>query len=446
MARDRSSGRVAPSSNPSTATGRRPVLLRRRAPEHPWANVGHRTLIVLLLALAVLAPRAQAQQPLLLLVSLDGWRWDYIDRAATPKLRALTSRGVRAKGLIPSFPSKTFPNHYTLVTGLYPEHHGIISNNIADPQFPKRFSTSAETSRDARWWGGEPLWVTAIRQGLRASAMFWPGSEAAIQGVRPTEWRPFDDKVSNGDRLKQVLDWLALPPDTRPSLITMYLSEVDGAGHDFGPDSPQVLEAARHLDEAIGQLVSGIQALGIIDQVTLVLVSDHGMSQLSDRRIIFLDDYVDLNTVDIVEWTPVVQLAPKTGSAEDLYRALKGKHPALAVYKREQLPRRLHYRDNPRIPPLVGLADDGWMITSHKRFADDKARGRNLGGDHGYDPELKSMHGLFVAAGPRIRQNLVVPEFRNVHVYDFLCAVLGVTPAKNDGDPEVTRKFFKDPS
>ena len=403
-------------------------------------------MVVLLLALAVVAPRAQEHQPLLVLVSFDAWRWDFIDRFPTPNLRALASRGVRARGLIPSFPSKTFPNHYTLVTGLYPEHHGIISNNIADPQFPKRFSTSAETSRDARWWGGEPLWVTAIRQGLRASSMFWPGSEAAIQGVRPTEWRPFDDTVSNGDRLMQVLDWLALPPDSRPSLVTTYLSDVDRAGHDFGPDSPQALEAAGRLDEALGQLVAGIQGLGLIDQVTLVIVSDHGMSQLSDRRVIFLDDYVDLNTVDIVEWTPVLELAPKSGSAEDLYRALKGKHPALTVYKRDQLPRRLHYRANPRIPPIVGLAGDGWTITSHKRFADDKARGRSHGGDHGYDPALKSMHGLFVAAGPRIRQNLVVPEFQNVHVYDFLCAVLGVTPAKNDGDPKITRGFFRDPS
>jgi len=400
-------------------------------------------LVVLFLALAVLAPKAQERQPILLLVSLDGWRWDYIQRFTVPNLRALAARGVRAEGLIPSFPSKTFPNHYTIVTGLYPAHHGIVSNNMVDRDFPDRFTMTAETARNARWWGGEPLWVTAIRQGLRSSTMFWPGSEAAIQGVRPSEWKPFDDKVANGDRLKQVLDWLALPADQRPSFISLYFSEVDHAGHDFGPDSPQLLEAARHLDDALGQLVSGIEMLGLLDQVTLVVVSDHGMSQLSDRRVIFLDDYLDLATVDIVEWTPVVELTPKTGSAEDLYRALRGKHPSLAVYRRDQVPRHLHYRNNPRIPPIIGIADDGWTITSHKRLADDVAKNRKHGGDHGYDPELKSMHGLFVAAGPHLRRNTVVPPFENIHIYEFLCSVLGLTPAKNDGDPKVTRKFFE---
>jgi predicted AlkP superfamily pyrophosphatase or phosphodiesterase len=400
-------------------------------------------VVVLLLALAVLAARAQERQPILVLVSFDGWRWDYINRATVPNLRALASRGVRSEGLIPSFPSKTFPNHYTIVTGLYPEHHGITSNNIADPDFPERFTMTAETARDARWWGGEPLWVTAIRQGLRASSMFWPGSEAAIQGVRPSEWKRFDDNVSNADRLTQVLDWLALPPNRRPSFITLYFSEVDHAGHDFGPDSPQVLEAARHLDEALGQLVSGIQTLGLLDQVTLVVVSDHGMSQLSDRRVVFLDDYADLAKVDIVDWTPVLELVPRAGSVEDVYRTLKGRHPSLAIYKREQVPRHLHYRDNPRIPPIIGIADDGWTITSHKRLADDVAKDRKRGGDHGYDTDLKSMHGLFVAAGPRIRHNTLVPEFQNIHLYDFLCGILGLTPAKNDGDPKITRKFFE---
>jgi predicted AlkP superfamily pyrophosphatase or phosphodiesterase len=416
----------------------------RRQPARQPLRLSVGTIVVLLLALAVLypSPSAQEPRPILVLVSLDGWRWDYINRASTPNLRAIAARGVRSEGLIPSFPSKTFPNHYTIVTGLYPAHHGIVSNNIVDPDFPARFSMSSETAKDSRWWGGEPIWVTAIRQGLRASSMFWPGSEAAVQGTRPTEWRPFDDRVSNNERLKQVLEWLALPQDQRPSLILLYLSEVDHAGHDYGPDSPQLLEAASHLDDALGQLVEGIQSLALTDRVTLVLVSDHGMSQLSERRVIFLDDYLDLNTVEIVEWTPVVELASKTGSTDAVYRALKNKHPSLAVYKREQLPRRLHYRDNPRIPPIVGLADDGWTITSHKRFADDAAKGRRRGGDHGYDPELQSMHGLFIAAGPRIRQNLVVPEFQNIHIYDFLCGILGLTPARNDGDQGVTRRFF----
>ena len=399
------------------------------------------------LALAVLAGAAQeSRQPILVLVSFDGWRWDYINRASALNLRALASRGVRAKGLIPSFPSKSFPNHYTIVTGLYPEHHGIVSNNIADPGFPERFTTTAETAKDARWWGGEPLWVTAIRQGRRADSMFWPGSEAPIGGVRPTEWRPYDAKVPNADRVKQVLDWLALPPDRQPSLVTLYFNEVDSAGHDYGPDSPQVLEAAHHLDEALGQLVSGVQTLGLQDRTSVVAVSDHGMSPHRASHTIFLDDYIDLSTVDVIDWTPILELTPRSGSPgsiDEVYRALKGKHGSLAVYRREEVPARLHYRDNPRIPPIIGLADDGWMITSHQRLADAQKKGQKAGGDHGYDPKYKSMHGLFVAAGPRIVQGRIVPEFENIHIYDFLCDILGLTPANNDGDPNVTRKFLK---
>lgn len=401
-------------------------------------------LVVVAVLLAVLVGAAQQNRPpILVLVSLDGWRWDYITRAKVPNLQALATGGVRAEGLIPSFPSKTFPNHYTIVTGLYPEHHGIISNTIADPEFPARFSMSAETAKEARWWGGEPLWVTAIQQGQRAASMFWPGSEAPIKGVRPTAWRPFDDKVPNADRVKQVLDWLALPPEQQPSFITLYFSEVDHAGHDYGPESPQVLEAASHLDEALGWLVSGVDKLGLRDRVTFVLVSDHGMAQLSEQRTIVLDDYVDVSTLDVVDWTPILAIRPKSGSVDDIYRALNRKHPALQIFKRADIPQRLHYRDNPRIPPIVGLADDGWTITSRQRLEADRKEKRTRGGDHGYDPRYKSMHGLFVAAGPRVRERVVAPAFQNIHIYSFLCELLGLRPAPNDGNPAVTRKFLK---
>src|SRR5256885_4486551 len=208
-------------------------------------------------------PDPGGRAPILVLVSFDGWRFDYIDRGDTPRLRALAARGVRAKALIPSFPVLTFPNHYTIVTGLYPEHHGVVGNSMRDPSMPERFSMSAETAKDARWWGGEPLWVTAIRQGQRAATMFWPGTEAAIGGVRPTYWRPYDKKLATLDRIQQALTWLAMPAADRPSFVSLYFEEVDTAGHDFGPGSPELATAAAHLDEALGQLVAGIQRLGL---------------------------------------------------------------------------------------------------------------------------------------------------------------------------------------
>ena len=400
-----------------------------------------RMLAVVAALLLALAATKQAERPILILISLDGWRWDYLDRAKAPNLRRLAAAGVRAEGLIPSFPSKTFPNHYTIVTGLSPEHHGIVSNTMVDRSIgPDRFTMSSATAKDARWWGGEPVWVTAIRQGRRASILFWPGSEAAIGGIRPHDWIPYSDAFPNRERVERMLTWLARPEGERPSFATLYFSDVDSVGHRAGPDSSEVLAAADQLDALIGTLVAGVDKLGLASRTNYVIVSDHGMAQLSDDRTIFVDDYLDPSTVEIVEMSPVLQVLPRSASAESAYQALKGKHPALTVYKREEMPEDLHYRNNPRIPPVVGIADDGWTIA---------LRSRNLvrlvtdrGGDHGYDPKHRSMLGLFIAAGPAFRQAAVVPPFENIHVYDVMCRALGLTPAPNDGDPGLAGRLL----
>ena len=402
-----------------------------------------RALTALAAAVLLLAGAArQSERPILILVSLDGWRWDYLDRAQTPNLRKLAAAGVRAEGLIPSFPSKTFPNHYTIVTGQWPEHHGIISNTMVDRSIgPDRFTMTSATAKDARWWGAEPIWVTAIRQGQRASTMFWPGAEAPIGGIRPTDWLPYSDSYHNADRVKQVLGWLARPEGQRPTFITLYFSDVDSAGHEFGPESKEVLAAAARLDALVGTLVDGVKHLGLSNRTNYVVVSDHGMSQLSRDRVITLDDYLDLSTVDVVEWSPVLQIIPSSGTVEDVYRALKGRHPSLAVYRREEMPAHLHYRTNPRIPPIIGLADDGWTITSRLRNVA-RAVGGGERGDHGYDPYYRSMLGLFIASGPQFRQGALVPAFEDIQVYELMCRVLALTPAKNDGDPALASRFL----
>ncbi len=411
-------------------------LVRKRVP----ASFLRVWLACVLAAACVVAAAGQGGRtpsPILVLISFDGWRWDYFDRAPTPNLHALAARGVRSEGLIPSFPSKTFPNHYTIVTGLYPAHHGIISNNMWDDAIGEKFGMSAPTAKDPRWWGGEPLWVTAIKQGRKASSMFWPGSEVAIGGVRPTEYAPYDDGFPNAERVKKVLSWLALPEAQRPSFITLYFSDADNAEHETGPGSPESLAAVASLDATLGDLVAGIEQLGLTARTDVMVVSDHGMSQLSPDRRIYLDDYVDMATVNVVDWSPVLHIAPKTGTVDALYAKLRDKHPALTVYKREDLPAYLHYSGNPRIQPIIALASDGWIITSHTR-----TESHVNGGEHGYDPRYLSMHALFVAAGPGLRQGMVVPEFENVHLYDLMCALLGLTPAKNDGDREMTRQML----
>lgn len=400
-------------------------------------------VVALVLALAVAGAVAQrAASPILILVSFDGFRWDYIDRGETPHLLALAARGVRAAGLVPSFPSFTFPNHYTIVTGLYPEHHGVVANTMEEPGWPERFTMAGLTSRDGWWWGGEPMWVTARKQNRRAGSVFWPGTEAAVQGIRPDYWLPFDDEMPNVDRVNHLLDLVALPEGEQPSFLTLYFSEVDHVGHDYGPDSPEMSEALRHVDASLGLLENGIRDLRLADRTTLVVVSDHGMTPVSDQRAIFLDDYVDLSSVEVVEWGQLLQLRPRRGTADEIYRSIRDRHPSMAVYKRDEVPDRLHYRASARIQPVLGLAAEGWEITSHARWQNDLERHRKRGGAHGYDPRLKSMHGLFVAAGPGIRRGVVSPEFENIHVYDFLCGVLGLTPARNDGNPAITRAFF----
>jgi predicted AlkP superfamily pyrophosphatase or phosphodiesterase len=358
----------------------------------------------------------------------------------------LARTGVRSEGLIPAFPSKTFPNHYTIVTGLYPAHHGIVSNNMLDPAISERFSMNAPTARDGRWWGGEPLWVTTEKQGQIAASMFWPGSDVEIAGVRPSSWKAYDGSFPNRQRVQEALRWLRAPASQQPSFITLYFSDVDSAGHDFGPESNEVLETAALLDREIGVLVDGVNSLGLASRVHYVIVSDHGMSQTSMRRVVVLDDYLDLRTVDVIDTSPVVGLWPRAGSVEDIYLALKDKHPALAVYRRGEIPDVFRYNANPRIPPVIGVAADGWTIATRSQLDGWQRSGRQLGGNHGYDPRLRSMYGLFIAAGPQFRRGVTIPPLENIHLYEMMARVLGLTPAANDGRADATKDVFITPA
>ncbi len=404
----------------------------------------------LLIALAVTiaacgAPVTSPGRPILILVSIDGFRWDYLDRGDTPAIRMLADTGVRAEGLIPQFPSKTFPNHYTIVTGLKLANHGIISNNMRDAAIPGEFSMSnRDVLADPRWWGGEPIWNTAEKQGLVAGAMFWPGSETVIDGRQATYWMTFDDNMPHQSRVDRILAWLGEPEPSRPSFLTLYYSDVDSSGHNDGPDSGSVRAAVRAVDASIGGLVRGVAALGLADRVNYILISDHGMAQLSRDRMIMLDDLIAVTESDVVDWSPVLALSPKDGDVEKLYAALKDKHPHLAVYRRDEIPAAYGLAGHPRLPAVIGIADEGWYITSNREVERWDQLDRDApGGAHGYDARARSMHGLFVASGPRFRNGVVVKPFENVHIYELMCAVLGLTPAKNDGDPAVTRDMLR---
>ncbi len=407
-----------------------------------------RRLAVAAVAILLLAGAARllpAERAIVILVSLDGFRADYLERLSPPHLLQLAKAGVVADGLIPQFPSKTFPNHYTLVTGLTLAHHGIISNNMRDPSVPGDFRMdNREVISDPRWWGGEPIWNTVEQQGRKAAAMFWPGSEAKIGGRQPSYWMPFDDHMPHQERINHVLSWLQLPAGQQPSFLTLYFSDVDSAGHSRGPDSQEVRDAVMAVDASVGQLVDGVNKIGLADRVTYVIVSDHGMAAISPDRMIVLDNYIDVSTVDVIDSAPVLALSPRDGNVERVYAALKDKHPALDVYRSNELPAKYGLAGHPRLPAVIGVAHEGWFITSNREQQRWREPNRHPpGGAHGYDASLASMRALFIAEGPRVKSGMRVKAFENIHVYDFLCALLGVTPAKNDGDPAVTRDMLR---
>lgn len=387
---------------------------------------------------ATRAPLVQ-QAPRVILISFDGFRWDYINRPAAVRLRELAARGVRAERLIPVFPSKTFPNHYSIVTGLTAEHHGIVANVMRDPELGSFSTRDTLAQSEARWWGGEPIWVTAEKQGRRAAVVGWPGSEAAIGGVRPRWWSRYWHEQPHEEKVQKLLEWLSLPGDSAPQLMIAYFHDVDGAGHTFGPAAPQVDSAIAMVDRALGALMDGIAARGLQDAVHIIVVSDHGMTPVSPDRVVVLDDYIAMEDVDVIDWSPVTAIAPKPGAVERVYARLRDAHPQMAVYRKGEVPARHHFNDNRRITDIVAVAADGWTISSSaqvNRWREDDWRG---GGNHGFDPTLENMGATFVAAGPGLARGKVVPGFRNVHIYELLAQLLGVRPAATDGSLDSIR-------
>lgn len=388
-------------------------------------------------------PAPAALKPSIILISFDGFRWDYTSKAPTPNLRSLAARGVRAGGLIPSYPSKTFPNHYTIVTGLHPGHHGIVANNILDTATGRRFApATVREVQDAMWWGGEPIWVTAQRNGMLAGAMYWPGSEAPIQGVFPQYWKAFASALPPEERVNEVLRWVDLPDAERPRMINLYFSDVDTAGHADGPDSPAVRVAITRVDGYLGDLIRGLEQRRVLEQFNIIVVSDHGMAATDSRHVVVLDDYISLADVDIVDLNPTLAVVPKAGREDAVYRALS-RAKRLKVYRRADTPEHWEYRDHPRIPSIVGGADEGWQVLRRATLEQIRAGTlREEHGAHGYDPQFKSMRGIFVAAGPAFKQGKTVPAFQNVHIYHALARILGVAPAPNDGDPAIAQRLL----
>ena len=374
------------------------------------------------------------------LVSLDGFRWDYAKRDNAVHLLALGKKGVWApEGMLPSFPSLTFPNHFTIVTGLYPEHHGLVANSFYDETRHARYAINdPKAVTDGSWYSGVPLWSLAESQGMRSACFFWPGSEAKIAGYLPTYYLHFDDKIDDEARIAQVLAWLQLPEDVRPHFITLYYSEPDHEGHEFGPDAPETHAAIHKVDDLVGKLKTGLDATGL--PIDLVVVSDHGMVKVQGGWIT-LDQLTNLEGIDAAG--PLMYPA-NDSDAERIYAQLRHASPDFTVYRRKNVPADLHYNENPREGDPVVVATGPYAIRAHGP-PNGKPDHAPTVGMHGFDPHtMPEMKASFFAAGPDILPGKTVKPFENVNLYPWLAHLLGLTPPKTDGSLNILAGTLRD--
>jgi len=391
-------------------------------------------VILLIISLGLTACQAQnkdkqsgKKQPYVIMLSLDGFRWDYPDKANTPVLDSLKRAGVFAE-MKPSFPSKTFPNHYSMATGLYPDHHDIVLNSFYADDLNRTYNISDRaTVRDASFYGGEPIWNTAKKQGFKTATLFWVGSEAPIQGIRPDRWYTYNQTLAFTSRIDSLVRWLSLPNNIRPHLILWYYPEPDGTGHHFGPGGKQTIAMVEQLDKWLGQYFTAMRKLSVFSQLNFIITSDHGMGKISDDKQIILNRWVDTADLAIMDGgNPVYNLKVKTGRLAKVYAMLKRvKH--LQVWKHDSLPSRLHYGHNVRTHDITLVADPGWSIYWSWKIGHGK-------GTHGYDNDWRAMHAIFYAAGPTFKQDYKQPVFENVDLYSLIAHILNLKPAPTDGN------------
>uniref|UniRef100_A0A1J3J1N4 Ectonucleotide pyrophosphatase/phosphodiesterase family member 3 n=2 Tax=Noccaea caerulescens TaxID=107243 RepID=A0A1J3J1N4_NOCCA len=388
---------------------------------------------------SVARPLKKLDKPVVLLISSDGFRFGYQFKTKLPNIHRLIANGTEAEtGLIPVFPTLTFPNHYSIVTGLYPAYHGIINNRFVDPETGKVFTMS---SHEPEWWLGEPLWETVANQGLKAATYFWPGSE-----VHKGSWncpkglcQIYNGSVPFDDRVDTILSYFDLPSNEIPSFMTLYFEDPDHQGHQVGPDDPQITEAVVNIDRLIGRIIDGLEKRGVFEDVTVIMVGDHGMVGTCDKKVVVLDDlasWIEIPSSWVQYYTPLLAIKPPSDrNAADIVAKMKealssgevenGKY--LKVYLKEDLPSRLHYVENDRIPPIIGLVDEGFKVELKKSEA------KECGGAHGYDNAFFSMRTIFIGHGPMFLEGKKVPSFENVEIYNVISSILGLKAAPNNG-------------
>jgi predicted AlkP superfamily pyrophosphatase or phosphodiesterase len=393
---------------------------------------------------------SQEKEPILILISLDGFRHDYVERFQPENLSRFIAEGTAAKGLIPSFPTKTFPNHYTIATGMLPEHHGLVDNAFYEPAKDQVYTMgNRDIVQDGYWYGGTPIWVLAEQQGIKAASYFFVGTEAPIQGVRPSYYYDYDGGVPNLTRIAKVFDWLRLPEVDRPRLITLYFSDMDDTGHRYGPNNDlELKKTLDRLDHELGALFEGLESFDL--PIHVVLVSDHGMMEVKQENLILLEDLTEGIKGRVVNNGALAHLHlenPK--EKEQVIQVLLSRNPNLTI---DDLSTTENYSDLAAFPQRKGdlliLPKEGYYLTDVKgkvRYQSNAARFQTqVFGEHGYTPRYKDMRGIFYAKGPMIKVGLEIEPFQNIHIYPLLCRILNLPLPENlDGKAAVLEPILK---
>jgi len=382
----------------------------------------------------------QMEKPYLILISADGFRYDYAEKYNARNILELSSKGIRSAAMIPSYPSVTFPNHYTIVTGLYPSHHGLVYNQFYDRGFNASYSMGDRSAvEDGRWYGGTPLWVLAEQQQMLAASYHFVGTEAPIQQTYPTYWYRFKDGIDLSKRIGTVVDWLKLPSEERPHLITFYMSHVDHAGHDFGPDAPQTAASVATVDDAVGRLVAEVSKLGL--PVNYVFVSDHGMASVDTAFRMDVSAMIDTSQFIIKGGGTTLHLYSRPhANVNEQIALLKQRAVHFDVYSKADVPAHWHYSTKDDRFQRIGDI----ILTPHYPKVFSSGARRISPGAHGFDPKIKEMHASFFAWGPSFKSGMKIPAFENIHIYPMLCELLGLKYGKDiDGNAKVLRPVLR---
>jgi len=380
-----------------------------------------------------------AGKPYVLLVSFDGFRADYLEWYETPNFDRLTRDGVKAQGLKPAFVTKTFPNHYSIVTGLYIENHGIIGNDFFAQDLGKHFQLSDRSMvENSQFYGGEPIWVTAEKQGLKTASYFWVGSEAPIGGLQPSIWKPYEESVSFEARIDSIKSWFELPRQKRPNLALLYFHEPDNTGHNYGPKSPETKTMIGELDQIMGLIIDKMETLSIYDSLNIIILADHGMAEIDTENMIKLYRYINFRGLEIEGTNPYAFISgPSPRRINKIYNTLN-KIPHLKVYLKKDIPEEYHYKNNERIKDLLVIADEGWSLALEPEEAQSSSRG-----NHGFDNNLRSMEAIFLARGPAFKKAYTRPVFENIHIYPLLAHILDLKANPDiDGNLDLIRDIL----